>query len=204
MTNEDLPSPVRVEPAPSNGLTGPEGVHAPSAGANPLSVITPAAPLLVDAEMLIVGLRALQRRIPEYIQLTPREERTMLRAAHLDEKFLDAGVQAVDFWPDAKAVIGWTGAELRHESEEARRWDEVERELRIVLKGVAAANLKRKYRVGKAVLRAYAMLRAIVESQLRNYVELLPYFEEMKRAYANALRKHKSPKGTAAAEAPEE
>jgi hypothetical protein len=185
MTHENEESPVPRDVVPVDGTV------APAPAANPLTVIAPAVPLLVNAEMLVVGLRGLQQRIPEYTQLTVAEERAMVRAASLDEEFRRAGIQAISVWPLAKVAIGWTAEELRREEEEGHRWDEVERELRVILKGVSAANLKRRYRVGTAILRAYKMLRAIAESQLMNYVELLPYFEEMKRAYANALGRRK-------------
>ncbi len=45
--------------------------------------------------------------------------------------------------------------ELREEQEEIRRWDAVIVEMRAVLDGIEAANLKRKHRLGTAILQIY-------------------------------------------------
>jgi hypothetical protein len=82
------------------------------------------------------------------------------------------------------------------EADEARQWDEVERELLVLAKGVAAANLKRKHRLGRALLDIYAMLGSNLKRGF--YSELRPYYDEMKRAYLR--RRKKAAKGDAAAE----
>jgi hypothetical protein len=150
------------------------------------------SPALVDAEALVRGLRQLQQRVPGFVQLSLREEQSMARAAYLDPEFLERGLHAAAVWPQTKNLLGMTAEELRHEAEEARRWDEVERELIALTKGIAAANLKRKHRLGNAILQLYGILKtSLHRDDAGAYSFLRPYFEEMKRAW-NGRRKRKA------------
>jgi hypothetical protein len=162
---------------------------------NPLpAVLRDELPRLVDAGTLVEGLRYLQQRIPDYTQLTAAEARSLMRVAYLDPEFVENGLQAAAVWESTKLYTGRSAEELRREAEECRRWDEVERELAVVLKGIAAANLKRKHRLGSALWLIYNILRRVTLTGAdRN---LRPYFDAMKRAY---LKRRKKP-ATAAAE----
>jgi hypothetical protein len=139
------------------------------------------APPLVSAELLLAGLHQLKERIPDYTHLTPREARGMGRAANLDPEFVNAGVHTVSSWPDAKEMVGWSGEELRQLVDETRRWDDVERELRIVLKGISDANVKRKNELGSAILLIYAILPRLMKRAGTQW--LRPYYEEMHAAW---------------------
>lgn len=145
-------------------------------------------PRLVDAGALVAGLRDLQQRIPEYTQLSAAEVRSLMRVAYLDPEFVESTLQAAAVWDQTQNVIGRSAAELRDEAEECRRWDEVERELAIVLKGISAANLKRKHRLGKALWQIYNVLSVLTRRGINR--NLMPYFEAMKQAY---LKKRKKP-----------
>jgi hypothetical protein len=72
----------------------------------------------------------------------------------------------------------------------------VERALIILAKGIGAANLKEKHRLGRAILHVYNVLRITIgqNSHLR------PYLDDMKRAF---LRRRKKA-GKAEPEATEE
>lgn len=107
------------------------------------------------------------------------------RAAYLDPEFIEVGIQSAGAWDNAKGALGMTGEEMRAKADEIRKWDEVERELTVLLKGIAAANLKRKHHLGSTVLKLYNILRVTVDFQNR---PLRPYFDAMKQAY---LRKRK-------------
>lgn len=161
----------------------------PEARPNPLIIPNASGPQ-VEPEQLVEALRYLQQYIPEFTQLSVREERSMARAGHLDPEFIDTGIQAGSAWLQAKQVIGRTGAELRQEADEIRRWNDVERELRALTKGVAGANLKRKHRLGEAILTIYAILGAKMRLETAaGDSHLRPYYDDMKRAYLRALRK---------------
>jgi hypothetical protein len=153
---------------------------------DPLAVLRTAPPLLVDPVTLVEGLRFLQSRIPDYTQLSADEVRAMMRAAYLDPEFLEVGIQTAGAWENAKGVLGMTGEEMRAEADEIRKWDEVERVLTVLLKGIAAANLKRKHHLGSTVLKIYNILRITVDFQNSH---LRPYFDAMKQAYLRRRKK---------------
>lgn len=150
-------------------------------------VLRDGVPRLVDAQMLVKGLRLLQQRIPDYTQLSPEEVRSLIRVAYLDPEFRENGLRAAEVCSHTKLLTGRSAEELRGEDAVIREWDEVERELTIVLKGISAANLKRKHHLGKALLKLYDYLRITVKRSERN---LRPYFDAMKEAY---LRRRKKP-----------
>lgn len=59
------------------------------------------------------------------------------------------------------------------------RWNAVENELRTMLKGVAAANLARRHRLGLGALQTYSIARQLVRK--KEHADLLPLVEEMRR-----------------------
>jgi hypothetical protein len=80
-------------------------------------------------------------------------------------------------------IVKRGGEELRQEDEEIRRWDEVLRELRAITAGIEAANLKRKHRLGRAILLIYRILGASLHRSGPEDAYMRPYYENMKRAY---------------------
>jgi hypothetical protein len=152
---------------------------------HPETMVVPAEPAQADPEMLVQALRYLQQRVPGFVQLSVEEEQSMTRAAHLDPEFIDRGIHAAGAWSHAEMLVGRSAVELRQEVDDIRHWDEVERELHALLKGISAANLKRKHRLGKAILLIYKNLGIWMgfDSRLR------PYYEEMKRAYMKRRKK---------------
>lgn len=108
--------------------------------------------------MLVAGMRYLQQRIAEFTHLSLKEKRSHARAANLDSEFVEHGLQAASMWADTKMLVHRTGEELRQEQEEIRRWEQVIVEFRAIIDGIEAANLKRKHRLGTAILRIYRMI----------------------------------------------
>jgi hypothetical protein len=167
-TNGDL-----FEPEPDAGDAVPAVVPR---SADPLATV---APEPFSAEMLVAGLRRLQQRIPDYVQLSTSEIRAKGNAANLDEDFVIIGIQAAAAWHGAKFL--YTAEQLREMADDARRWDEVELELRVLLKGVSGANLKRKHILGVVILTIYDTMRRSIKVPGMEY--LRPYYEEMKAAW---------------------
>lgn len=157
----------------------------PAPSGDPLAVLTSNPPLSVQPATLVAGLRYLQQRIPQYIQLSVEERRAMMRVAYLDPEFIDIGIQTVGAWDRASKMIGRSSEELRAEADEIRGWDEVERELIVLAKGIAAANLKAKHRLGMAILNVYNVLRTTI----RQNAHLRPYLDDLKRAYLRRRKK---------------
>ncbi|HYK05426.1 MAG TPA: hypothetical protein VE974_26985 [Thermoanaerobaculia bacterium] len=154
---------------------------------DPETMVVPAEPAQPEPEMLVQALRYLQRRVPGFVQLSLEEEQSMTRAAYLDPELIDRGIYAAGAWPEAEILVGRNAEELRQEADDIRRWDELERELHVFLKGIASANLKRKHRLGKAILLIYKNLGIWMSFDSR----LRPYYEEMKRAYMKRRKKTK-------------
>jgi hypothetical protein len=181
----------------------------PAPSGDPLAVLRSDAPLPIDPKTLLAGLRYLQERIPEYMQLSVEERRSMTRVANLDSEFLDSGIRTVGAWDRATRMLGRSAEELRGESDEIRDWDDVERALIILAKGIGAANLKKKHRFGSAILYVYNVLRITI----RQNPHLRPYLDDMKRAFLRTRKKagkagppaeSEEPKETVEPEAPEE
>ena len=144
-------------------------------------VATP--PPLAEPEMLVQGMRYLQQRIPEFTQLSVQEKRSYARAANLDPEFLENGLHTASAWGDTERIVKRSGDELREEHEETRRWDEVIRELRALTDGIDAANVKRKHRLGTAILTIYRLLGIHLDHGTPEVAYMRPYYDNMKRAY---------------------
>ena len=157
----------------------------------PVILRNTSTPAPIEPEALVEAFRYLQERIPDIVQLSIREERSMARAAYLDPEFVDAGIHAADVWREAKQVLLRSGAELREEADEIRRWDAVERELQALVKGVADANLKRKHALGRAILTVYRILGLRLRDGALATADayLRPHYDAMKRAYLRTLKK---------------
>jgi hypothetical protein len=143
--------------------------------------------VLANPGALIEAFRYLQQRIPGFIQLSAQEERSLIRVSSLDPEFIEAGLRAGSASSETKKIVGRSGEELRQEAEEIRNWDEFESEVRALLKGISAANRKRRHRLGTAILDLYNILGITIDTEGQRH--LRPYYEEMKRAYKNRKRK---------------
>ncbi len=141
-------------------------------------------PLLVEPETLIQGLRFLQERIPGFVQVSEAEERSMIKAAHVDPEIVEMGIHLAGAVPEAKKLIGWTGEELQREAEVIRRWNGAEREIKALLDGISGAILRRKYTLGTAILDLYAILRRTAKRNNSRHAHLRAHLEELQRAFA--------------------
>jgi hypothetical protein len=70
-------------------------------------------------------------------------------------------------------------AKLLHAEDDLNRWMIVEGELRAIVRGVAAANLIRRYRIGQVALQTYNVSRELVRQE--DHADLLPHVESMSR-----------------------
>jgi len=155
--------------------------------------VTP-PPSLIEPETLAKGLQYLQERIPEFTQLSVQEKRSHARAANLDPEFVENGLHAARVWSQTKTLVKRTGEELTEEQEEIRRWDEAIRDLRAFLDGIEAANVKRKHRLGTAILQIYRMLAAYLNRPKPEDLYMRPYYDNMKRAYLKTQQFRRSKK----------
>ena len=142
-----------------------------TAAADETTTITP--------EALMEQLRALRRQIPEYAQLPPLSARALRRAAQFDPEFARASMSLIGASSTVENAVGRSPADLLQDEQEITRWTPVEEELRVMLKGVATANLLRRHRLGLAAFQAYNISRQLVRHQ--DHADLLPHIEGMKR-----------------------
>jgi hypothetical protein len=198
MSSTDLetsaPPPDDLEPA--------ETVATPAAS-DLLVTAQTTPPSLVEPEMLVKGLRYLQERIPEFTQLSVREKRSHARAANLDPEFVENGLHAARVWRDTKLIVKRSGEDLQQEHEEIGRWDEVIRDLRALTDGVEAANVKRKHRLGMAILHIYRILGIYLHRSRPEDEYMRPYYENMKRAYMRTQQFRRRKKKEEPAEEPQ-
>ena len=136
-------------------------------------------PAAVMPETIVEQLRAVRQQIPEYTQLPIPDAKAIRRVAHMNSDFIDAAINAVGASEIVQTAVGRTDAILREENDQASRWTAVEDELRAMLKGVVAANLLRRHRVGLAALQAYSISRQLIRQ--KEHADLLPHVQGMKR-----------------------
>ena len=158
----------------------------------PLAIRDEALPPVVpDPSTLIRGFRLLAERIPGFTQLTPEEERSMIRASELDPEMIAAGVVAAEVWDKSHLWTRMTPEELRELDTTIVQSDQVIEEMRILLKGMIGANRVRKHRRGKAIFRLYKGLRIEIDSRDGSGNHLRPYFENMQNANMKSRRRRK-------------
>ena len=133
----------------------------------------------VQPELLVEQLRALRQQIPEYTQLTFAEAQALKGSASAGPGFVNAAIGVIGASPVVLSAVGLTPAAMQQAATEVQQWTVVEDELRAMLKGVAAANLTRRHRIGRAALQAYGVTRMLVRDP--DNADLLPHFAEMKR-----------------------
>ena len=138
----------------------------------------PSTPDLTPDEM-VTQLRAMRDRVPQFTQFTASDVRSLVPAANVDRDFLLGSIHITGATPILEQIVGAPEDELRQESADHDAWTAVEEELRGLLKGVAAANLARRHRLGKAALLAYSASQQLVRNPA--FANLIPHVEELKR-----------------------
>lgn len=136
-------------------------------------------PAAATPDSIIEQLRGIRQQIPEYTQLAIPDAKAIRRVAHINADFIDAAINAVGASEIMQTAVGRTNVHLRDENEDAGRWTAVEDELRAMLKGVVAANLVRRHRVGLAALQTYNISRQLIRQ--KEHADLLPHYQGMKR-----------------------
>jgi hypothetical protein len=124
-------------------------------------------------------LRAIRRRIPQYVQLPSQESQAIRRVAHINPAFLDESINTAGASATVEGALGRTAQSLRQEADETARWSAFEAELRATHKGVTAANLVRRHRLGLAALQTYNITRQLVRQ--KEHADLLPHLQAMSR-----------------------
>jgi hypothetical protein len=146
---------------------------------------------MLTPEQVIEQLRALRAQIPEFVQLpNNREMRYMRRIANVNIEFAREAINAIGASAVVQNTIGNTPEEFHEAEDEVGRWTAVETELRAMLRGVAAANVVRRHRIGLAALQVFNVSRELARRE--DHADLLPHVETMRRIPKYG-RRRKSP-----------
>ena len=154
----------------------------------------------IEPEELVQELRRLRERVPNYGQLPIHQAQSMVRVAHLNPEFVNAGLSAAGAYPGTQLLTGMTPEELWQQKEDAAHWTAVEDELTAMLAGVKAANLKRRHNLGQAVLQIYTVLRGLIKK--KEHSDLIPFVEMMKQTNQIRGKSQKSASGGGGQPAP--
>ena len=133
----------------------------------------------ITPEDLIAELRRLRARIPLFGAMTPLQQSAIVRVAHLDPEFVEAGVNSLAANPEAGPMVDPRHDEATGLREDLDRWGFAERELAALTAGVAGANLRRRHRLGHLVLSTYAIFRQLIKKPEWNH--LIPWVELMQK-----------------------
>ncbi len=144
---------------------------------------------ITPEEMLDV-LQQLASRVPHYTQLTHEQSLAIRRAATLDPEWINKALVAIDASPTVEHAIGNSYEEVLGEVTAANRWTQVEIRMEAILRGVKAANLRRRHAIGLKALQIYGIAKQLVRQP--EHMNLIPLVEELTKM--NRLGKRK-PKG---------
>lgn len=151
-----------------------------------VNVVVPLTP-----EALVAQLRAYREQIPEYTQLTQVSSKVLRAAAAANIHFIHASINAVGTSLSVQNALSTNEGTLWQEASDSARWTAVEDELRALLKGVAAANLTRRHRLGLTALQVYSISRQLVRKE--EHSDLLPHVAEMRRHNRFGRKRRESP-----------
>jgi len=160
-------------------------------GSSSSTVVTADETTTLSPEAIVGQLRALRQQIPEFTQMPVADARVLHPAAQVDPEFAHAAINTIGASETVQIAVGRSAEEMRQEENEVVRWTAVEDELRAMLKGVAAANLVRRHRLGLALLQTYSIGRQLVRN--KDHAHLLPHVEGMKRLNKFGRRRAKAP-----------
>jgi hypothetical protein len=116
----------------------------------------------IDAQQMTEELRRYHARIPSFTHLTNEQIIVLRKAATLDPRWVEEAINVLAASPAMAGIIGASYHELREETEDLGRWSGVETEVYSLLKGIAAANLIRRHRIGSKALQIYGIARQLV------------------------------------------
>jgi len=133
---------------------------------------------MLTPEEVVAQLRALREQIPDYTQLPVPDARSIRRAAAVDAAFRQASINTIGASSAIQNALACTPEELRQDSDLEARWSAAEDELLAMYKGVRAANLVRRHRLGLKALQAYNISQQLVRH--KDHAELLPHVANMK------------------------
>lgn len=147
-------------------------------------------------EEMVEQLRAMRLRVPDFGVMTRPAARSLRSTSSVHAGFVQASINAIGASQEVAQAVARDADTLRAEQNDVSRWSAVETELRLLLEGIATANLTRRHRLGLTALQTYSITRQLVRQP--EHGNLLPHLDEMRRTNHFGRRRRK-----AATDAPE-
>lgn len=160
-------------------VTNPNPQVNAGAGAPDVTKLSPAE--------AVVQLRVFGSQVPDIAPLTKEERKALRTFARIPRPVVRASVRVIGASDAVQQAVGQPEANVRQWIDDEEGWNEVEDELRALLKSVADANLVRRQRVGLAATRAYIIGQQVARDP--NNAALRPHLDEVKRQKALTRRK---------------
>jgi hypothetical protein len=123
-------------------------------------------------------LAEMQADIPGFAQLDRKESRSLTRAAGVDPVFVQQTVYAIERSPTLQAALGPSAGEMDDDAAFIASYGAVAVELAATLKGLNAALLVRRHRLGSTALQAYQLGRVLVRKPSLN-ADLVPHVQDL-------------------------
>ena len=144
----------------------------------------------VRPDEVVATLRSLESVIPEFRQLTQEQIIALRRAATLRPDWVELATIAIGTCSTVQSAVATSYEELQTETQDIHRWEEVESQLRALLRGVECANLIRRHRVGLKALQVYGICKQLVRQP--EHAKLQSIYEELKQKNKLGRRKKKA------------
>jgi len=148
------------------------------------------APLLTP-EAVVEQLRTMRTLIGEVTPLTREQLKTVRNNARTSNPILQASINVIGALDLVEQAVGQPADEVRQLYEDANRWTAAEDELRMMLRGIAGANLIRRQRVALLAGRAVGISTQLARDPA--YAVLVPHVDEIKRLKSFKRRKKAAP-----------
>jgi hypothetical protein len=148
------------------------------------------APLLTP-EVVVEQLRTMRGQIGEVTPLTPEQRRQLRSRGRTSNPILQASINVIGALDIVEQAVGQPADDVRQLYDEANRWTAVEDELRLMLSGIAGANLVRRQRVALVAGRAVNISTQLARDPA--HAVLVPHVQEIKRLKSFKRRKKAAP-----------
>jgi hypothetical protein len=146
---------------------------------------------MLTPEQFIEQLRAMQQQLPEFVQLPKlRGIGHIRRVANMATELAHDGIGAISVSETVQSAIGQTAEQMHQAEDEIGRWAVAENEARTLLRGLSAANLVRRHRIGLALMQVYNVSRQLVRQE--EHAHLLPHVERMSQVRKLGRRRIKA------------
>ena len=146
---------------------------------------------VMQPEELVMQLRALGERIPDFVQLSRAELVALTRSASVSQRMVEAAINGIGASEALKSALGHSAEELQQDVAFTARWSAVASELQAMLRGVSSALVVRRHRIGLTALQAYKISQQLVRK--KEHANLLPHVAAMRQRNTFGRRRNKVP-----------